>query len=204
MLKDTDGLPIPTAAFFQGAWVFHLFPGPLQKAATPVESRIGSLDGAMLRQNVIGVSAEFGGGGTISARSLSQCQNSVHQFLVQCGLTQGAAPVRYEQHCDLFDVNHPEAHVYAGIRGLFEPTIYVGKTVQSGDVLGVIYPHDNCESLPVSVISGMNGKVLCNRSMPLVQKGDCLFQIGQPTADQNHTLHADDLLGGSAAPDQFK
>lgn len=49
----------------------------------PASSPMGlsaSLDGAMLRQNVIGVSAEFGGGGTMSARSLSQCQNSVRQF----------------------------------------------------------------------------------------------------------------------------
>ncbi|MEP5759097.1 MAG: succinylglutamate desuccinylase/aspartoacylase family protein [Litoreibacter sp.] len=173
----------------------------------PASSPMGlnaSLDGAMLRQNVIGVSAEFGGAGTISARSLSRCQNSVHQFLAHCGLVQNPTPALNAQHCDLFDVTHPEAHVYAGLRGLIEPRVYVGDTVQPGDLLGVIYPLDDCESLPVSVNSGMNGTVLCNRPMPLVQKGDCLFQIGQKLAAQNHTLDADDPPVDSAAPAHCK
>lgn len=153
----------------------------------PASSPMGlgaSLDGAMLRQNVIGVSAEFGGGGALSKSLLSQCQNSIQRFLSHCGLIQDEAATLNDGCFDLFDVTHPEAHVYARVNGLFRPSERVGNTVQAGDVLGVIYSLDDCASLPVSVTTGIRGKVLCVRPMPLARKGDCLFQIGQPAAAQ--------------------
>lgn len=103
--------------------------------------------------------------------------------LGHCGLINDVTSAQSAQQCDQFDVTHPDAHVYAGQRGLFEPKVCIGANVQSGDVIGAIYPLEHCDSLPVLVNSPISGTVLCNRPMPLIQKGDCLFQIGRKLTD---------------------
>jgi predicted deacylase len=139
-----------------------------------------SLDGAMLRQNVIGVSAEFGGGGKLQPHLLSQCQDSIQRFLAHTGLKQNVQKVAEARTCALFDVTHSDTHVYSGVSGLFEPNMGVGESVSEGDSLGAIYQLDDCESPPNLVHSNVSGTILCIRATSSVRQGDCLFQIGQP------------------------
>ena len=149
----------------------------------PAESNMGlesSLDGAMLRKNVIGVSAEFGGAGALlSDTNLQACELSVRLFLTHIGLTStSAVPTAYRQ-CDIYDVSDETAFIFSQCTGLFKADVAVGSVLSEGDLIGVIYDFYDLEKPPTKVITMASGKVLALRTLPRVEIGDCLVQVGR-------------------------
>jgi predicted deacylase len=138
-----------------------------------------SLDGAMLRQGVVGVSAEFGGGGGLSGQALRQCERTVRRFLAHIGIlpheTVEQGPVRPFR---LFDAAAHGAYAYAEHSGLLELVVDVGADVVVGDLVGRIHHLHEPLRPPELVRASLAGRVLCLRAMPRVEVGDCIAQIG--------------------------
>jgi uncharacterized protein len=149
----------------------------------PAQGAMGlsaSLDGAMLRQGVVGVSAEFGGAGGLSSQSLRQCECCLRRFLAHIGiLPQDATEQGQARPFRLYNVAAGGAHAHAEHSGLLELTVTVGADVAVGDLLGRIHNlHDPLRE-PEPVLANLAGRILCLRALPRIEIGDCIAQIGQ-------------------------
>jgi len=144
----------------------------------PAEGAMGlsaSLDGAMLRQGVVGVSAEFGGAGGVSRWALQQCECSVRRFLTHIGTLSPAATEQRAAHpFRLYSVAARGAHVYAEHSGLLEPATSVGVDVAVGDLLGRIHILHDPLRVPQPVLATLAGRILCLRALPRIVIGDCI------------------------------
>lgn len=160
----------------------------------PAQSNMGletSLDGAMLRKNVIGVSAEFGGaGGLHSEKILEECEQSIRRFLVHTGLTTASTLKPIDRHCQIYDVSDPDAFVFSNCTGLFKADAAVGSVIDQGDPIGRIYDFHDLMAPPTLVTSNLAGKVLAMRPLPHVEVGDCLAQIGTFPGAEREVAHA--------------
>jgi len=159
----------------------------------PVNSNMGlesSLDGAMLRKSVIGVSAEFGGGGVISAKTLRKCEQSIRRFLAHVGLTKTSSFEPADRQCQIYDIGDPDAHVFSESIGLFKAEVAIGSVIGRGDVIGRIYDFYDLNSSPKVVRSNLTGKVLAIRTLPRVEIGDCLAQIGKLSGTDREVVDA--------------
>ncbi len=147
------------------------------------ESAMGlsaSLDGAMLRQGVIGVSAEFGGAGVISSQTLRQCEDSLLKFLVHIGILRRPATKEGLGHpFRLYSDEAPGAYAFAEHSGLMELVVTIGESVAVGDLIGQIHNLHDPLSAPKQVHAAVSGRILCLRAMPRIEIGDCIAQIGQ-------------------------
>ena len=145
----------------------------------PTEGSMGlsaSLDGAMLRQGVLGICAEFGGGGGLSIEAMQQCERSVRGFLAHIGaVPQAAIEPGPNQPCRLCHVEE----VYAERAGLLELAVSVGADVAVGDRLGQIHDLHDPLRAPEPVLADLAGRILCVRALPQIEVGDCIAQIGQ-------------------------
>lgn len=141
-----------------------------------------SQDGAMLRQGVIGVSAEFGGGGTLSREWHDICETSIWRFLCHVGLLRGAVEAARSTEMTIFNVDEPEAYVFAMRSGIFVSEVELGQLVKKDDVMGKIYDLLDLSKEPIKTRCETTGAVLCLRALPRVEIGDCLAQIGIPVA----------------------
>lgn len=150
----------------------------------PSDSNMGfetSTDGAMLRKNVIGVSAEFGGAGLLSPELLRICEKSIQGFLAHVGILPSAATATFATHCTMYDVGYQDAHVFSDCTGIFRADVTVGSVLAQGDPIGRIYDFYDLLATPKLVKSKLAGKVLALRALPRTEVGDCLAQIGQLT-----------------------
>lgn len=138
-----------------------------------------SLDGAMLRQGVVGISAEFGGGGGLSPALQLQCAQSVQRFLTSIGLIPGSPDVSKVHQTKMYSVDCPEAYVFSSSSGIFVAETRIGQTVEKDDILGQIHDLLDLSLPPLTVRSELPGTVLCLRALPRVESGDCLVQIGR-------------------------
>ena len=72
---------------------------------------------------------------------------------------------------------HHNQWIRADVSGLFTCNKWHGSTVEKDEVLGVINsPYGNYD---VEILSPIDGVVISHNNMPLVHKGDALFQIGR-------------------------
>jgi uncharacterized protein len=139
-----------------------------------------SLDGAMLRRSVVGVSAEFGGAGGLSSQALRQCECSLRRFLVHIGILPQQATEQAPAHAfRLYNVEAPGAYAYAEHSGLLELAVTVGADIAVGDLLGRIHNLHDPLRAPEPVLAKLAGRILCLRALPRIEIGDCIAQIGQ-------------------------
>jgi len=140
-----------------------------------------SLDGAMLRQGVVGVSAEFGGAGGLSSHALRECEWSLRRFLTHIGILPPEASEQKgpAQPLRLYSVAARGAYVYAEHSGLLELAVTIGTQVAVGDLLGRIHHLHDPLRAPVPVLAELAGRILSLRALPRIEIGDCVAQIGQ-------------------------
>jgi len=148
----------------------------------PADSNMGfetSTDGAMLRKNVIGVSAEFGGGGLLSPAMLGKCEDSIRRFLAHVGIMPGLAVPAPGRQCQMYDISNAEAHVFSERFGIFRADVTVGSVIGEGDAIGRLYDFYDPLAQPQVLTSRMAGTVLAIRALPRTEVGDCLAQVGR-------------------------
>ncbi len=132
---------------------------------------------AALRQGVLGMATECGGGNLVTPASMALMRNGLRRVLCETGLLEPAdlpapAPTR------LMQVGGRTHHVYAMERGLFEPLVEVGDEVRAGQAAARIHFHDSPWKEPLTVCFEIDALVLCKRTPAPCERGDCLYQLG--------------------------
>lgn len=134
-----------------------------------------SIDAAMLRQNVIGISGEFGGSAEVSPDAMELCRTGLSRLLGHLGITPQAPPEPIEPQ--LIDVRPDECYVLAETEGLFEPLAQLGDDIAAGAPIGRLHRQDK---EPLLVRTDTGGVVMARRSLARSATGDWLYIIGRP------------------------
>lgn len=136
-----------------------------------------SIDSAMLRQDVIGISGEFGGSAEVTPAAMDLCRTGLKRLLGHLGITPKSPAEPIEPQ--LIDVRPEECYVLAETEGLFEPLAQLGDDIAAGAPVGRLHRYDK-EPLPVRAHTG--GVVMARRSLARSATGDWLYIIGRPVA----------------------
>ncbi|BAR61303.1 hypothetical protein NK6_8154 [Bradyrhizobium diazoefficiens] len=137
---------------------------------------------AAARAGAIGLSGEFGGGGTVTPQTMAFTARAVDRLLLALGIVQAPvlgphAPV--ERATELLALQSHAQAVFATRRGWFEPAVMVGARVAAGDVAGWYHDFERPE-LPEEVLRfPADGIVISQRLHTDSQSGDCLVQVGR-------------------------
>ena len=143
--------------------------------APPTGGRTSSA--AALRQGVLGLATECGGGNLVTAASMTLMRQGLRRVLREIGLLDADAlpapgPTR------LMQVSGDQYYVYAMERGLFEPLAEVGEQVSAGQPAARLHFHDSPWREPALLRFEIDATVLCKRVPAPCERGDCLFQLG--------------------------
>jgi len=137
-----------------------------------------SIDSAMLRQDVIGISGEFGGSAEVTPAALDLCRTGLKRLLGHLGIAPPQAPSEPIEP-QLIDVRPDECYVLAETEGLFEPLAQLGDDIAAGAPVGRLHRYDE---EPLLVRARTGGVVMARRSLARSATGDWLYIIGRPVA----------------------
>ncbi len=141
--------------------------------------------GAARRSGAIGVSGEFGGGGTATPESMAATRHAIDRLLVAVGIVDapvfGAPPPQDGPMRILSLARHSQA-IYATRRGWFEPAALPGAMVERGDVAGWYHDLEQLEQPEEALRFAEGGVVLSRRLHTMCEAGDCLIQVAEPVA----------------------
>jgi uncharacterized protein len=158
----------------------HAFGAPVT-AVVMATSSGGSLSSACERHGVVMVATELGGGAMFNQDAFRIGWDGTLNLLRHAGVLAGTGlPTRTALH----HTASADAFVMAPIDGLFEACAALDGTVSAGDMAGCIWPMDDLARPPVPLHFGAFGKVLCQRTMPMVRRGDYLCHTGHPITDK--------------------
>jgi hypothetical protein len=131
---------------------------------------------AAANRNVMYISGEFGGGGTMSLGSITTCERALYRFLAHMKLLaldpkwQGSALSRvYEARQHHF--------IYAPHDGVFEPGCELGEEVFAETLIGTIWNPETPDSPPTRILAPTAGLWACARKISRVRSGDCLGHL---------------------------
>ncbi len=139
--------------------------------------------GAARRAGAIGVSGEFGGGGTATVGSMALAARAIDCLMIALGVVEApmlapdaapAAPTR------LLSLSRHSQGVYATRRGWFEPAVTLGDHVSAGQLAGWYHDLERLESAEEALHFAEGGIVLSRRLHTMCEAGDCLMQVAEP------------------------
>lgn len=134
-----------------------------------------TLAGECLRQGVACLTAELGGGETVSRQGLDLAIEGVKRILAQLDIlsqqdTMPASGTRWVTK-DL------DSRIHAHAAGIFEPCVGLGDSVHAGQVAGLIHFPDMPMAPPDEIRAPFQGRVLSLHIPALVARGDELFTL---------------------------
>ncbi|QOG07259.1 succinylglutamate desuccinylase/aspartoacylase family protein [Aureimonas sp. OT7] len=137
---------------------------------------------AAARAGAIGLSGEFGGGGTVTPETMAATRSAIDNLLLATGVV--AEPVLSKTVLRaktrlLRLTSHAQA-IYATRPGWFEPAQLPGDTVERGQVAGYYHDFNRPEEAEQVLTFGVAGVVLSQRLHAMSQSGDCLVQVAVP------------------------
>ncbi|MER8387948.1 succinylglutamate desuccinylase/aspartoacylase family protein [Mesorhizobium sp. M1428] len=139
--------------------------------------------GAARRAGAIGVSGEFGGGGTATVDTMAITARAIDNLLIALGLVDG--PVVGAESMDsmptrLLSLSRHSQGLYATRRGWFEPAVRVGDSVSAGQLAGWYHDLERLDFAEEALHFAENGIVLSRRLHTMCEAGDCLMQVAEP------------------------
>lgn len=137
------------------------------------------IDGAMLRQGVIGISGEYGGSGEVSREPLALCRAGIRNVLSSLGVVAGNLSRASLQRPIIVDVRPEACYSVAKEEGVFESLVSLGDPVRAGDLLGLLHRPELSEAPPAPIRAGIDGIVMARRALARTFLGDWLFIVGQ-------------------------
>jgi len=122
------------------------------------------------------LTAELGGGATLSREGLAVAEQGLRRILKRWGILpdieiDSASPTRFMR------VRGRGAFVYTLRKGLFEPAVDLSTVVQAGQLAGLIHAVDRPWQAPEPVAFSEDGMVVCRRAPLLTVPGDCLYKL---------------------------
>ncbi|MBN8996635.1 MAG: succinylglutamate desuccinylase/aspartoacylase family protein [Rhizobiales bacterium] len=137
---------------------------------------------AALRSGCIGLSGEFGGGGTVTPRTMALTGRAVDNLLLALGITrrryvsvEEARPTETQ----IVTQGPQTLFVYAEREGWFEPAVDIGDMVEEGQVAGWLHDLERPLEAPLELRFRAGGIVLTRRLHTHSQSGDTLINIAQ-------------------------
>ena len=140
--------------------------------------------GAAGRAGTIGLSGEFGGGGTVTPDSMAFTAAAIDRLLVALGIVEG--PVLSRQalpaspELQLLSLSRHSQGIYANRRGWFEPAVPLGARVAAGDLAGWYHDLERLDQPEEALRFAEGGIVISHRLHTDSQAGDCLIQVAEP------------------------
>jgi predicted deacylase len=138
--------------------------------------------GAARRAGTIGLSGEFGGGGTATVDSMVLTARAIDNLLLALGSVDGpvlgdgappAGPMR------LMSLARHSQGIYATRRGWFEPAVRLGETVTAGALAGWYHDLERLEAAEEPLHFAEGGIVISRRLHSQCEAGDCLLQVAE-------------------------
>lgn len=134
---------------------------------------------AAARAGAIGISGEFGGGGTVTPETMQMTALAINQILLASGLTKKEflPTQKHAQATQLLRLHSHEQAIYATRRGWFEPAVHLGDTVNKGDIAGWYHDFQRLEQEEETLYFSASGIVISHRLHTDSDAGDCLIQV---------------------------
>jgi predicted deacylase len=138
-----------------------------------------TLQAACTQAGVPNVTAELGGGGTLSQPGLELAGAGVKRLLKHVGIAP-MLDVPSPPATRFMEVPGVDYFLYAARPGFFEPLASVGDDVRCGQIAGRLYSYEEPLCPPIEVRFERDGQVACRRFPTLADRGDCLFSLMRP------------------------
>ena len=125
----------------------------------------------------IALSAELGGAGRLSTRTIAIAETGVLNLLRHFEIVKGSAAGRSatrQGKTRLLQTPDRECYVIAEETGIYEPYFDLGDQVRKGQAMGEIHFLPHRDRRPVAVIAQRTGMLLAKRPLANVSIGDCL------------------------------
>ncbi|MCO6052254.1 succinylglutamate desuccinylase/aspartoacylase family protein [Mesorhizobium sp. RP14(2022)] len=137
---------------------------------------------AAARAGAIGLSGEFGGGGTATRASILATQRAIDNLLMRLEAVEappfGTEPGSFESMTILRLESHEQA-IFASRRGWFEPAVSLGDKVEAGNLAGWYHDFERLELPEEELRFQRSGIVLSRRLHADCRSGDCLIQVAR-------------------------
>ncbi|QIA25013.1 succinylglutamate desuccinylase/aspartoacylase family protein [Mesorhizobium sp. AA22] len=139
--------------------------------------------GAARRAGAIGVSGEFGGGGTATVDTMAITARAIDSLMITLGVVEApvlapeskpSAPTR------LLSLSRHSQGLYATRRGWFEPAVRLGDGVAAGQLAGWYHDLERLDLAEEALHFAESGIVLSRRLHTMCEAGDCLLQVAEP------------------------
>ena len=123
------------------------------------------------RLGVISLSSELGGACRVSLDGLDIARRGVRNVMVYLGIMQGASidsgiVTRYKV------IRSSRDYGFAPSGGIYAPSVPLGTSVKSGQVLGHVFNMEEPFTEPVSVTASRGGLLWCQRGQGIIAPGD--------------------------------
>ena len=142
--------------------------------------------GAARRAGAIGVSGEFGGGGTATVDSMAVTARAIDNLLVATGIAETPMLGKQPQPRDpmqLLSLARHSQGIYATRRGWYEPAVRLGARVAAGDLAGWYHDLERLEAPEEPLLFAESGIVISRRLHTHCEAGDCLIQVAEPVGN---------------------
>ena len=136
---------------------------------------------AARRQGTIAVTVEMGGSGTVTPSALEVTRQGIERVMAEFGILEGSPPDTAGE-TRILRLTGQDNYLYARHEGLFEPAAEIGEDVEKGQTAGWIHHPETPWDEADEVFFPMAGTLLCKRIPGRVERGDCLYQMGQDDA----------------------
>ncbi|GGF50321.1 deacylase [Aliidongia dinghuensis] len=147
---------------------------------------------AAARAGAIGLSGEFGGGGTVTPATMALTSRAIDNLLQAVGMVEAPLlgdhpPVTSPTRLLMLD-SHEQA-IFATRRGWFEPAVDVGAEVAAGDLAGWYHDLSDLERPEQALTFAHSGIVISRRLHSDSEAGDCLIQVARPIDEKALRAH---------------
>ncbi|MBE1205229.1 succinylglutamate desuccinylase/aspartoacylase family protein [Aminobacter carboxidus] len=139
--------------------------------------------GAARRAGAIGISGEFGGGGTATIDSMAITARAIDNLLIAADVTGEpvlASPSGPVDETRLLSLSRHSQGIYATRRGWFEPATRLGDRVTAGQLAGWYHDLERLDLPEEALHFAEAGIVISRRLHTMCEAGDCLLQVAEP------------------------
>lgn len=140
--------------------------------------------GAAQRAGIIGISGEFGGGGTTTPATMLATGRAIDALLMRLQVIDrpllGEGPPSPTPPMQILSLARHSQSVYATRGGWFEPAVNLGARVAPGDLAGWYHDLERLDVPEEPLRFAEGGIVISHRLHSHAVAGDCLVQVAAP------------------------